>query len=93
MLQRIVETIHEKNPEMRERTRTTMKPPMLMRIGTKKTLWANFPDICKSMKRNPEHVFQVPMTVTEPLPRVATTTRALAPLPPLRGALSSLLAT
>jgi translation initiation factor 2 subunit 2 len=35
-----------------------MKPPMLMRIGTKKTLWANFADICGSMKRNPEHVRQ-----------------------------------
>lgn len=46
------------NPELTEKKRTTMKPPMLMRIGTKKTLWANFADICGSMKRNPEHVRQ-----------------------------------
>merc|ERR1712150_245312 len=49
---------HNKNPDLIEKRRTTLKPPQLMRIGTKKTLWANFQDICKSMRRNPEHVFQ-----------------------------------
>ena len=28
------------------------------RVGTKKTLWVNFQEICKMMSRNPEHVFQ-----------------------------------
>jgi len=58
LLQRVTDIIHNKNPELTEKKRTTIKPPMLMRIGTKKTLWANFQDICKSMRRNPEHVFQ-----------------------------------
>ncbi|KDO28794.1 hypothetical protein SPRG_20001 [Saprolegnia parasitica CBS 223.65] len=35
-----------------------MKPPQLMRVGTKKTLWVNFQEICKMMHRNPEHVLQ-----------------------------------
>jgi translation initiation factor 2 subunit 2 len=35
-----------------------MKPPQLMRVGTKKTLWTNFQEICKMMRRNPDHVFQ-----------------------------------
>ena len=28
-----------------------------MRIGTTKIVWVNFPEICKLMQRNPEHVF------------------------------------
>eukprot|EP00619_Florenciella_sp_RCC1007_P006019 CAMPEP_0205925912 /NCGR_PEP_ID=MMETSP1325-20131115/19264_1 /ASSEMBLY_ACC=CAM_ASM_000708 /TAXON_ID=236786 /ORGANISM="Florenciella sp., Strain RCC1007" /LENGTH=215 /DNA_ID=CAMNT_0053294529 /DNA_START=58 /DNA_END=705 /DNA_ORIENTATION=+ len=58
LLQRVVDIIHDKNPDLIEKRRQTLKPPQLMRIGTKKTLWANFQDICKSMRRNPEHVFQ-----------------------------------
>jgi hypothetical protein len=54
----LIQIQQQQNPELTEKKRTTMKPPMLMRIGTKKTLWANFADICGSMKRNPEHVRQ-----------------------------------
>jgi hypothetical protein len=65
LIQRVADIIHAKNPELTEKKRTTMKPPMLMRVGTKKTLWANFQDICKSMRRNPEHVFQVKLFCVE----------------------------
>mmetsp|Transcript_58064 Transcript_58064/g.160539 ORF Transcript_58064/g.160539 Transcript_58064/m.160539 type:complete len:199 (+) Transcript_58064:2-598(+) len=58
LLQRVMDIIHAKNPDLSEKRRQTLKPPQLMRIGTKKTLWANFQDICKGMRRNPEHVFQ-----------------------------------
>jgi translation initiation factor 2 subunit 2 len=37
----------------------TYFPPLP--VGTKKTLWVNFQEICKMMKRNPEHVFQFMM--------------------------------
>mmetsp|Transcript_25834 Transcript_25834/g.77569 ORF Transcript_25834/g.77569 Transcript_25834/m.77569 type:complete len:213 (+) Transcript_25834:254-892(+) len=58
MLDRIVGILHANNPELSEKRRTTMKPPQLMRVGTKKTLWVNFSEICNSMHRSPEHVFQ-----------------------------------
>ncbi len=29
-----------------------------MRVGTKRTLWVNFTEICKMMRRGNEHVFQ-----------------------------------
>lgn len=61
LLQRTVDFLHQHNPEYTEKRRHTMKPPQLMRVGTKKTLWVNFQDICKMMKRNPEHVFQFMM--------------------------------
>ena len=58
LLQRVSDFIHAKNPERDGKKRTTMKPPVLMRVGTKKTLWANFQEECGDMNRNPEHVFQ-----------------------------------
>lgn len=39
-----------------ERTVYKMKPPVVYREGTKKTVWVNFPEICKIMNRSPEHV-------------------------------------
>ena len=30
-------------------------------VGTKKTLWVNYQEICKMMRRNPDHVFQYMM--------------------------------
>ena len=45
------------NPELTgERRRTTLKPPQVAREGTKKTVFANFMELCKSMNRNHEHV-------------------------------------
>ena len=40
-----------------------MIPPQLMRVpnSTKKTLWTNFHEICKMMRRNPDHVYQFMM--------------------------------
>ena len=32
-----------------------------MRVGTKKTVWTNFQEICSMMRRNPDHVFQFMM--------------------------------
>jgi translation initiation factor 2 subunit 2 len=58
LLNRVVDAIHSNNPELADKKRFTMKPPQLMRVGTKKTLWANFPEICAMMRRSPDHVFQ-----------------------------------
>ncbi|RLN90218.1 hypothetical protein BBJ28_00016665 [Nothophytophthora sp. Chile5] len=58
LLARIMSKLHENNPELTDRKRHTMKPPQLMRVGTKKTLWVNFQEICQMMHRSPEHVLQ-----------------------------------
>eukprot|EP00894_Picocystis_sp_ML_P001047 jgi/Pico_ML_1/51564/g2567.t1 len=39
-----------------EKRRTIMKPPEVMREGTKKTVFVNFMDLCKQMHRPSEHV-------------------------------------
>ena len=58
MLDRVVGILQDKNPELGEKRRHTMKPPQLMRVGTKKTLWVNFQEICNQMSRSAEHVYQ-----------------------------------
>jgi len=61
LLNRVVDFVHQNNPELTDKKRFTMKPPQLMRVGTKKTLWVNFQEICRMMGRNADHVFQFMM--------------------------------
>eukprot|EP00608_Synchroma_pusillum_P006103 CAMPEP_0198424870 /NCGR_PEP_ID=MMETSP1452-20131203/4168_1 /TAXON_ID=1181717 /ORGANISM="Synchroma pusillum, Strain CCMP3072" /LENGTH=267 /DNA_ID=CAMNT_0044145223 /DNA_START=71 /DNA_END=874 /DNA_ORIENTATION=+ len=58
LLQRVQHMLMEKNPELQNKRRQAMKQPELVRVGTKKTLWANFQEICATMHRSHEHVFQ-----------------------------------
>ena len=61
LLERVIGFVHQNNPELADKKRFTMKPPQLMRVGTKKTLWVNFQEICSIMKRSSDHVFQFMM--------------------------------
>lgn len=56
LLERVFSLLREKNPNLAERKRHAMPPPLLHRIGTRKTMWANFAQICSLMHRQPEHV-------------------------------------
>ena len=50
--------IQKNNPEYGERRKYTMIPPQLLREGTKKTVFVNLSDMCKRMRRQPDHVMQ-----------------------------------
>ncbi|GKC92516.1 eukaryotic translation initiation factor 2 subunit beta-like protein [Tanacetum coccineum] len=57
LLGRVFHILREHNPELAgDRRRTVMRPPQVLREGTKKTVFANFMELCKSMHRQPEHV-------------------------------------
>nr|SVE75309.1 EOG090X0AVX [Daphnia dolichocephala] len=58
LLNRVFNIMKEKNPEMvaGEKKKFTMRPPQVVRIGTKKTSFANFSEICKMLHRQPKHV-------------------------------------
>lgn len=58
LLERVVSIIHEKNPELVDKKRRNIKPPHLTLLGSRKTLWVNFQEICTMMQRQPDHVFQ-----------------------------------
>lgn len=46
MLARMYSILQENNPELTERRRYTLKPPEIMRMGTTRTCWMNFAEIC-----------------------------------------------
>ncbi|XP_058110713.1 eukaryotic translation initiation factor 2 subunit beta-like [Magnolia sinica] len=57
LLDRVFNILRENNPELAgDRRRTVMRPPQVLREGTKKTVFVNFMDLCKTMHRQPEHV-------------------------------------
>jgi len=41
-----------------ERTTVKIKPPIVYKEGTTRTAWENFPQICTSINRQPDHVLQ-----------------------------------
>ncbi|XP_001633638.3 eukaryotic translation initiation factor 2 subunit 2 [Nematostella vectensis] len=58
LLERVFDIMRAKNPDMvaGEKRKFVMKPPQVVRIGTKKTSFANFTDICKILHRQPKHL-------------------------------------
>ncbi|KAL8269203.1 hypothetical protein Esti_006874 [Eimeria stiedai] len=58
MLSRIQDLIVKHNPDLAGSKRYTIKPPQVVRVGSKKVAWINFKDICGIMHRPSEHVLQ-----------------------------------
>ncbi|KAM7463881.1 hypothetical protein LguiA_032002 [Lonicera macranthoides] len=57
LLGRVFHILRENNPELAgDRRRTVMRPPQVLREGTKKTVFVNFMDLCRAMHRQPDHV-------------------------------------
>lgn len=58
ILDRIFTQLRANNPDLVNKKRAVLRPPEVLRVGTSKIVWANFPEICKMMKRDPDHVFR-----------------------------------
>jgi len=58
LLKRVFEIILDKNPDMAagRKPKFVMRPPQVLRVGTKKTSFVNFTDICKTLHRQPKHL-------------------------------------
>ncbi|XP_076162143.1 eukaryotic translation initiation factor 2 subunit beta isoform X2 [Ptiloglossa arizonensis] len=58
LLVRVFNIMREKNPDMvaGKKQKFVMRPPQVVRIGTKKTSFANFTEICKTLHRQPKHL-------------------------------------
>jgi len=58
LLQRVFGIMRDKNPEMvaGEKKKFVMRPPQVVRVGTKKTAFANFTEIAKMLHRQPKHL-------------------------------------
>merc|ERR1719427_1493924 len=58
LLTRVFHTMKQLNPDMiaGEKRRFIMKPPQCARVGTKKTSFVNFNEICTTLNRQPKHI-------------------------------------
>lgn len=58
LLTRVINIMFEKNPDLitGDKKKFIMKPPQVARVGTKKTSFSNFADICKLLKRQEKHL-------------------------------------
>lgn len=58
LLTRVFDIMREKNPDMiaGEKKKFAMRPPQVLRVGSRKTSFANFADICRLLHRQPKHV-------------------------------------
>ncbi|XP_059089130.1 eukaryotic translation initiation factor 2 subunit 2-like isoform X2 [Tigriopus californicus] len=58
LLQRVFNIMRDKNPELvaGEKKRFVMRPPQVVRVGTKKTAFVNFTEIAKMLHRQPKHL-------------------------------------
>lgn len=58
LLERVFDIMRAKNPALvqGEKRRFVMKPPQVIRLGSKKSGFINFVEICKMMHRQPDHV-------------------------------------
>merc|ERR1711862_447250 len=58
LLQRVFGIMRDKNPEMvaGKQKKFVMRPPQVVRVGSKKTAFANFIEIAKMLHRQPKHL-------------------------------------
>lgn len=58
LLNRVFDIMRAKNPDMvtGEKKRFVMRPPQVVRVGTKKSSFVNFTDMCKMLHRPAEHL-------------------------------------
>jgi len=58
LLQRVYNIMKEKNPEsvIGETKKFGMRPPQVVKVGTKKTAFVNFTEIAKMLHRQPKHL-------------------------------------
>merc|ERR1712024_256507 len=58
LLQRVYNIIKDKNPDsvMGEKKKFVMRPPQVVKVGTKKSAFVNFTEIAKMLHRQPKHL-------------------------------------
>ena len=59
LLGRLQDMINEKNPSLgNKKSNITLRPPQVVRVGSKKVGFVNFADTCDTLNRTQDHVFQ-----------------------------------
>jgi len=58
LLARLYRIVESNNPEFGTAKKYVVKPPSMVRVGSKKVAWVNFTEICNMMNRSTDHVTQ-----------------------------------
>jgi len=58
LLDRIYGLIKTLNPDFIEKTKVNIPVPIVNRVGTSRSVWVNFADVCNSLNRPTDHLFQ-----------------------------------
>jgi translation initiation factor 2 subunit 2 len=58
LLERVSKLIKKNNPIMTEKSKVSLKAPIVNKVGTTRTAWINFVDSCTSLNRDREHLQQ-----------------------------------
>lgn len=58
LLDRIYGLIKTHNPDFIEKTKVNIPVPIVNRVGTSRSVWINFSDVCNSLNRPTDHLFQ-----------------------------------
>ena len=59
LLARVHDMINEKNPSLgNKRGNITLRPPQVVRVGSKKVGFINFAETCETLNRSQDHLFQ-----------------------------------
>jgi translation initiation factor 2 subunit 2 len=58
LLTRLYKIIEDKNPSLGDAKKYLMKPPQMVRVGSKKVAWVNFSENVQMMNRPVDHVYQ-----------------------------------
>lgn len=56
MLNRLYEFVEDKCPTLGATKKQVLKPPQVVRVGSKRVAWVNFAEICQMIKRPSDHV-------------------------------------
>ena len=56
LLERVYVQLRENNPDLVDKKKALLRPPAVEPVGSSRILWKNFAEICKTMRRDPQHV-------------------------------------
>eukprot|EP01133_Synstelium_polycarpum_P011948 gene11948-13924_t len=59
---RVYHLLQSNNPDLISQEKRAMKTPQVFRDGSRKTVWANFSEICQILNRKPDHVLSYVFT-------------------------------
>ena len=62
LLSRVYDQLRANNPDLVDPKKALIRPPIVNRVGTSRIIWKNFAEICRTMRRDQNHVMNFFLT-------------------------------